>query len=203
MGSGGDAASAAGHSPFNRRGCPLASRMPTSLLAIGGARSGKSRHASAWLRTRPGPYTYLATARHDAEDPEMMARIARHRADRANQDWLLVEEPLAVAHVIRMAVLGPVLVDCATLWLTNLGMTCEWDEPTILQVVDNLCALPADPPVDVAVVTNEVGQGVVPATPLGRQFQDLQGHVNQRLAAACRHVDLLVAGLPLTLKPRP
>lgn len=176
--------------------------MSTSLLAIGGARSGKSRYASAWIRARPGPHTYLATCRHEPDDPEMAARIAHHQAVRDSENWVTVEEPLAVAHVIRTSALGPVLLDCATLWLTNLGFANDWDQTAILERVDELCALLVSPPVDVAVVTNEVGQGVVPETALGRAFRDLQGLANQRLAAACHRVELLVAGLPLTIKHR-
>lgn len=176
--------------------------MPTSLLAIGGARSGKSAFAAAWVRARPGPRTYLATCRHEPADPEMAARIAHHRAARDQDNWVTVEEPLRIAHVIRMSTLGPVMIDCATLWLTNLGMANDWNEAAILYEVDALCALLAAPPVDVAVVTNEVGQGIVPEHALGRTFRDLQGFANQRLAAACMRVELLVAGLPLTLKPR-
>lgn len=175
--------------------------MPTSLLVLGGARSGKSSFAAAWIRALPGPRTYLATCRHEPDDPEMVARIAQHRAQRDSDNWVTVEEPLSIAHVIRMSSLGPVLIDCATLWLTNLGFAHDWNAEVILRRVDELCELLVDPPVEVAVVSNEVGQGVVPETPLGRTFRDLHGFTNQRLAKACHRVELLVAGLPLTLKP--
>ncbi len=132
----------------------------------------------------------------------MAKRIAHHRTARESEVWVTVEEPLAVTHIIRTSALGPVLIDCATLWLTNLGLANEWNEAAIMYHVDELCELLASPPVDVAVVTNEVGQGIVPETALGRSFRDLQGFANQRLAAACHRVELLVAGLPLTLKHR-
>jgi adenosylcobinamide kinase/adenosylcobinamide-phosphate guanylyltransferase len=179
--------------------------MPTSLLVLGGARSGKSRHASAWILSQSGPYTYLATARDPADDLEMRERIRRHREDRGRPgqpQWLTIEEPLHPAHIIRGSALGPVLLDCATLWLTNLGFAYDWAETPILAAVDHLCEILRDPPVPVAVVSNEVGQGIVPDSALGRNFRDLQGFANQRLAAACHQVDLVVAGIPLPIKPR-
>ncbi len=132
----------------------------------------------------------------------MRARIAQHREDRSGQGWVTVEEPLGVAQIIRDSALGAVLVDCATLWLTNLGLQHAWNEQAVLREVDLLCALLADPPVDVAIVSNEVGSGIVPSTELGRAFRDLQGFANQRLAAACQRVELVIAGIPLTLKPQ-
>ena len=174
--------------------------MPTSHLMLGGARSGKSRLASEWVLSHPGPHTYLATARHEPADPEMRERIARHRSDREGKGWLTIEEPLGVMQVIRDAMLGSVLVDCATLWITNLAFKHAWNESAVLAEVDQLCALLAEPPVDIAVVSNEVGDGIVPDTAMGRAFRDLQGLANQRLAAACRQVTLVVAGLPLSLK---
>ncbi len=176
--------------------------MPTSHLVLGGARSGKSRHAAEWVLAHPGPHTYLATAHHEPSDPEMHARIAHHRQDRAHQGWLTVEEPLDIMQLVRDAVLGAVLIDCATLWLTNLALKHAWDERAVLAEVDLLCAVLAYPSVDIAVVSNEVGHGIVPVSEQGRAFRDLQGFANQRLAAACAHVTLLVAGLPLSLKPR-
>jgi adenosylcobinamide kinase / adenosylcobinamide-phosphate guanylyltransferase len=177
--------------------------MPTSLLALGGARSGKSRHASAWILAQPGPHTYLATAREPLDDLEMRARIRRHRTERNRTGqplWITVEEPIDPGYIIRGSALGPVLVDCATLWLTNLGFAHDWNEEPILAEVDRLCTVLREPPVPVAVVSNEVGQGIVPDSPLGRNFRDLQGFANQRLAQACHQVDLVVAGIPLTIK---
>ena len=174
--------------------------MPTSHLVLGGARSGKSRLASEWVLAHPGPHTYLATARHEASDPEMRERIARHRSDREGQGWLTIEEPLGVMQVIRDAMLGSVLVDCATLWITNLAFKHAWNESAVLAEVNLLSALLADPPVDIAMVSNEVGDGIVPETAMGRAFRDLHGLANQRLAAACHQVTLAVAGLPLSLK---
>jgi adenosylcobinamide kinase / adenosylcobinamide-phosphate guanylyltransferase len=171
--------------------------MPETLLALGGARSGKSRHASAWILAQGGVATYLATAA--AGDEEMRVRIGRHRQERAAQGWITVEEQHAVLRVLQAAT-GPVLLDCATLWLTNRACAHAWSEVAVLNEVDALCAWLRTAPQPVAVVSNEVGQGVVPATELGRRFADLQGFSNQRLAAACTRVELLVAGIPLRIK---
>ena len=122
----------------------------------------------------------------------MRERINRHRADREGQGWLTVEEPLGVMQVIRDAMLGSVLVDCA--------FKHAWNSSEVLAEVDLLCAVLANPPVDVAVVSNEVGNGIVPDTDMGRAFRDLHGFANQRLAAACHQVTMVVAGLPLHLK---
>ena len=177
--------------------------MPTSLLVLGGARSGKSNFATAWIRAQPGLPTYLATCRHDADDAEMVARIAHHQRQRDGATWITIEEPLKVTEVLRRAADGPLLIDCATLWLTNLGFAHAWNEAVILRHVELLCELLLDPPVAVAIVSNEVGHGVVPETALGRTFRDLQGFANQHLAKACHRVELLVAGIPMTLKPHP
>lgn len=129
----------------------------------------------------------------------MARRIARHRHERAAQGWRTVEEQHDVTGVLRAAA-GPLLLDCATLWLTNRGFVHAWAEELVLAEVDTLCAWLRQTPVSVAVVSNEVGQGVVPATELGRRFADLQGFANQRLAAACTRVELLVAGIPLRIR---
>ena len=171
--------------------------MPETLLALGGARSGKSRHASAWILAQGGSPTYLATAA--AGDDDMARRIARHRQERAAQGWSTVEEQHDVIAVLRAAA-GPVVLDCATLWLTNRCFVQSWSEQVVLEEVDALCAWLRHAPVPVAVVSNEVGQGVVPPTELGRRFADIQGFANQRLAAACTRVELLVAGIPLRIK---
>jgi adenosylcobinamide kinase/adenosylcobinamide-phosphate guanylyltransferase len=170
-----------------------------SALFLGGVRSGKSRMAQAWVAARGPRRTYLATCPRDPTDSEMAARIARHVADRAGQGWETVEETLDPAAVIARTA-TPVLLDCATLWLTNLGCQLDWDEAAILDRVDGLCAMLATPSVAVAVVSNEVGMGVVPEHPLGRAFRDLQGFANQRLAAACGEVTFCISGLPLVLK---
>ena len=108
-------------------------------------------------------------------------------------------EPLDLPRAVA-GLRGAVVVDCATIWLTNLGFRHDWAEQPMMQAVDALAALLADPSCDLAVVTNEVGAGVVPDHPLGRRFRDLQGFANQRLAAAARHVVLVTCGIALPVK---
>lgn len=159
---------------------------------LGGARSGKSALAERLVRGMGGARTYIATA--TAGDEEMRARIAQHRDDRG-EGWLTVEEPLALADAIRAAD-GPVLVDCLTLWLSNV-MYAERD--LAHETAGLLNALAATP--SVVLVSNEVGMGLVPGTPLGRRFRDAQGRLNQAVAEAVPRVLFVAAGLPIQLKP--
>ncbi len=169
---------------------------PTRTLVIGGARSGKSRNAEALaLRTRLEP-VYVATA--TAWDAEMEARIARHRDERAGAGWHTVEAPLALVEVLRReAVPGRVLlVDCLTLWLSNVmlgGHDTEREGATLVAALPDLAA-------PIFFVSNEVGWGIVPDHKLGRDFRDAQGLLNQAMARACDRVLLVAAGLPLVLK---
>jgi adenosylcobinamide kinase/adenosylcobinamide-phosphate guanylyltransferase len=169
----------------------------SSHLVLGGARSGKSRFALAGLPPR-GRVAFVATAQ--AGDDDMAARIARHRAERPSQ-WLTVEEPFALA--ARVASLAReadvVVVDCITVWVANLLLRGDSDAD-ILAAGDEVAALSARHVFDLTLVTNEVGEGVVPATADGVRFRDLLGFVNQRLAAACDRVTLMVAGIPVTIK---
>ena len=141
---------------------------------------------------------FVATAR--AGDAEMAERIARHRAERAAH-WRLVEEPLALVETL-VAETGRdriVLVDCVTFWLANLlfaGGDPGSETERLVAAIGSLAG-------PVIFVANEVGFGIVPDTAMGRRFRDAQGWLNQRLAAACDHVVLVAAGLPLVLKPRP
>lgn len=163
---------------------------------LGGARSGKSRYAEALAQDAGGPCTYIATAA--AGDAEMAARIAAHRARRGAQ-WSTIEEPLRLAAALdrAMAPGGFVLVDCITLWLSNLLLAEEsTDEP-----VDDLLRVLAEPRGTVALVSNEVGLGIVPDNALARRFRDIAGTTNQRLATAVDRVVFLAAGLPMVLKP--
>jgi len=170
-----------------------------ALLVTGGARSGKSSYAQRRAEALAEPRYYLATAHLDAADPDMAARIARHRADRAGRGWTTIEVPDDLAAAIPRD--GVVLVDCVTLWLAGRAMALQWNDQAILGEVDRLCAVVADPPCTLLLVTNEVGSGVVPETVMGRQFRDLQGWANQRLAHAAHEVVLCVCGLPMTVKP--
>jgi adenosylcobinamide kinase/adenosylcobinamide-phosphate guanylyltransferase len=171
--------------------------LTSSHLILGGARSGKSRFALAGLRDGRG-VVFVATA--VAGDADMAARIARHRAERPRH-WITVEEPLALpsrlASVAREA--DHVLVDCVTVWIANLLLRGDGDAD-ILAAADEVAALAGRGAVDLTLVSNEVGEGVVPATVDGIRFRDLLGFTNQRLAAACDRVTLMVAGLPLTIK---
>ena len=163
-------------------------------LVLGGARSGKSRHAEGLVAGFAPPWLYVATA--EAGDGEMAARIAAHRA-RRGVDWRTIEAPRDVAGVIAGAPAGAaVLVDCLTLWLSNLMLA----DADIAAETDRLIGALADARRPVVMVSNEVGLGIVPDHPLGRKFRDLQGVLNQRMAARADRVVLVVAGLPLALK---
>ena len=165
---------------------------------LGGARSGKSRYAQALAESTSAHRLFLATA--EAGDKEMSARIARHRADRG-LGWETREEPLDLVGALR-AEARPgrvVLVDCLTLWLSNM-MFAERD---LAAEVARLAAETLDLPSPVVFVSNEVGHGIAPATALGRTFRDEQGRANQEIAAACGAVVFVTAGLPALIKPAP
>jgi len=162
-------------------------------LVLGGARSGKSRYAESLIGSLPPPWFYLATA--TAGDDEMAARIAAHRARRAAA-WRTVEAPRDIARALAACGNAPALVDCLTLWLSNL-MLAEADIEAEVERLEQALQAAAAP---VVLVANEVGLGIVPDHPLGRRFRDWQGLVNQRMAARADRVVLMVAGLPLVLK---
>jgi adenosylcobinamide kinase / adenosylcobinamide-phosphate guanylyltransferase len=153
-------------------------------LVLGGARSGKSRYAEGLIGALPPPWIYIATA--EASDEEMALRIKAHRA-RRGADWRTVEAGRGTT---------PVLVDCLTLWLSNLLLAEADIDKEIERLEKSLTEIAAP----VVLVANEVGSGIVPDHPLGRKFRDLQGILNQRMALRADRVVLLVAGLPLPLK---
>ena len=166
-------------------------------LILGGARSGKSRLAEKLAADTRLPVTYIATSQ--PLDGEMNQRVAQHRARRPSE-WALVEEPLALAQALRenAATDRCLLVDCLTLWLTNLLML---DDPERLiaereALLDCISMLPGE----VIFVSNETGMGVVPLGELTRRYVDEAGWLHQALAERCQRVVLTVAGLPLTLK---
>ena len=162
--------------------------MEKSILVTGGARSGKSVFAERLIRDLGGPATYIATAQPG--DAEMADRIARHK-DRRGPNWTTVEEPLALTRALRDSDDGPPrLVDCLTLWLSNLMLAERDTEAEAAALVELLPTLAAP----VVFVTNEVGLGIVPDTPLGRRFRDAAGALNHRVADACDSVYLVVAG---------
>lgn len=163
---------------------------------LGGARSGKSAFAQQRATASGLKVIYLATAQ--AGDAEMVERIALHRADRPS-DWGLVEEPLALAAALRAhATPGHcLLVDCLTLWLSNLlaagDARLSSEAGALLETLPTL-------PGCILLVSNEVGQGIVPANSLARRFRDEAGRLHQAVAARCDRATFIIAGLPLTLK---
>jgi adenosyl cobinamide kinase/adenosyl cobinamide phosphate guanylyltransferase len=161
-------------------------------LVLGGARSGKSRFAEDLVTRLPPPWVYIATAQ--AFDDEMRARVAEHRARRA-AGWRTVGAPLDLAAALRDAGDAPVLVDCLTLWLTNL-MVGDSDLEAAAAALD--AALERTAPT--VLVSNEVGLGIVPDNALARRFRDEAGRLHQRIAARAGHVVFLVAGLPMFVK---
>jgi len=162
-------------------------------LVLGGARSGKSRHAESLIAALPAPWIYIATA--EAGDDEMTARIAAHRA-RRGATWRTIEAPRDLAAALAASSSMPVLVDCMTLWLSNL-LLAGADIDKEIERLEKALAAAAAP---VVLVANELGSGIVPDHALGRQFRDLQGMLNQRIAARADRVVLMVAGLPLAVK---
>ncbi len=163
-------------------------------LVLGGARSGKSRFAEALVIARPAPWLYVATAQ--ALDAEMAERVAEHRRRRA-PGWETAEVPLDLADTLAGAPEGrPVLVDCLTLWLTNV-MLADRDVAAESERLARVLARPRGPWVAVA---NEVGYGIVPENALARRFRDAAGRLNQRVAATASRVVLTVAGLPVEVK---
>ena len=160
-------------------------------LLLGGARSGKSARA---LSLAEPPRTFLATA--EALDDEMADRIALHRAERG-EDWGLIEAPLDIAAIVS-GHQGTLVVDCLTLWLSNLMHHDRNPVAETDKLVDALATAGRT-----ILVSNEVGLSIAPENALARRFRDEQGRLNQRIAAVADHVELLVAGLPLVLKGAP
>jgi adenosylcobinamide kinase/adenosylcobinamide-phosphate guanylyltransferase len=170
--------------------------LPRLTLVLGGARSGKSRHAEALALAASRSPTYIATA--EAWDDEMHARIAEHRRRRDGQGWTTVEAPQDLAGALdRHATDGAVvLVDCLTLWLTNL-IIAEHDVPA---ACDGLLRTLEGLPGRTVLVSNEVGLGIVPDNRMARDFRDHAGRLHQAVAARADRVLFMVAGLPMTVK---
>lgn len=163
-------------------------------FVIGGARSGKSRHAELLVTAVPAPWTYIATAQ--AYDDEMRERIALHRA-RRGEGWTTVDAPLDLVGAIEALPDGqPLLVDCLTLWLTN-HMLADHDVEAEGRRLAEVLSRPRGP---WFVVSNEVGLGIVPDNALARRFRDAAGRLNQHVAAVADSVLMMVAGLPLKVK---
>lgn len=176
-----------------RQRCHLTHFTPLLALVLGGARSGKSRHAERLITALPAPWTYIATGA--AHDDEMRRRIAEHRA-RRDASWRTVESPVELAAALDEAGPAPVLVDCLTLWLTNLILG-EHDVAAAARSLES--ALDRRRAATV-LVGSEVGLGIVPENALARRFRDEAGLLHQRIAARASHVVMVAAGLPLILK---
>ncbi len=163
-------------------------------LVLGGARSGKSRHAETLVEAAPAPWRYIATA--EALDDEMRRRIDEHRS-RRGAGWQTVEAPLDLAAALDAVPAGaPVLVDCLTLWLSNLmlaGRATGPAEEALIAALERRRGL-------TVLVSNEVGTGIVPENRLARDFRDAAGNLHRRVAAIAQHVHFMVAGIPMIVK---
>ena len=167
------------------------------ILITGGARSGKSRYAEQRVGEMGGRRLYVATA--EAKDEEMAQRIAEHRQRRGNQ-WRTIEEPLELTQAL-LAERGKTdcaLVDCLTLWISNLLI--RRDDKYASEKVEELIEKLPELDFHLVFVTNEVGWGIVPDNPLVRKFRDLAGWTNQRVVQAANEVILMVAGMPMIAK---
>lgn len=164
------------------------------VLVLGGARSGKSRFALERAAALGPPWLFVATA--EERDAEMAARIARHRDDRSSE-WRTIEEPTRLDEVLRDAASGVVLIDCLTLWLANI---MESADPDVGSALDEFITALEQRQAAVVAVSNEVGLGIVPEHPVAREFRDLAGTMNRRIADLATEVHLLVAGQPLRVK---
>lgn len=164
----------------------------------GGARSGKSAFAEKIAGGLAGKRAYIATAQ--ALDPEMVSRIERHRKRRGDA-WDTYEEPLAVAELVRKlsSRYRVLLLDCLTLWLSNVIARSDDDARIAQQVAELTSSISAFEGV-LLIVSNEVGLGIVPDNPLARRFRDLAGFLNQRVAAIADEAYLLTAGIPMKIK---
>lgn len=166
---------------------------PRLTLVLGGARSGKSACAESLLAALPPPWTYIATAQ--AWDAEMRERIALHQK-RRGAEWHTVEAPLDLPAAIARANEAPLLVECLTLWVSNL-LLAERDIAAAFDALDQALAARHAPTV---LVGNEVGLGIVPDNALARAFRDAAGTLHQRLAARAGRVLFVVAGIPMVVK---
>ena len=178
--------------------------MGETILVLGGTRAGKTRLAERLAAEQP-PVTYLATAVVDPADQEMVARVARHRASRP-PEWTTREVGRDLEGAMAELVMREesLLIDCVTLWISNLMLGIDGAAPrsdeAILEALDRSAELAKEGSARVVWVSNEVGSGVVPDNALARRFSDLQGWANQRLAASSDSVFLCVAGLPMRIK---
>ena len=169
-----------------------------TIFVIGGCRSGKSSHAQSLAEKVDGQKPYIATC--GPRDDEMRARAEQHQRQRGT-DWDILEEPAALAGAIRAncAKYGAILVDCLTLWTSNLLLS-NAGKPGLEKACEALTGSLKGPGCPVILVSNEVGAGIVPENELARLYRDEAGRVNQRVAAAADRVIWMVAGIPVTIK---
>ncbi|MEJ5301237.1 MAG: bifunctional adenosylcobinamide kinase/adenosylcobinamide-phosphate guanylyltransferase [Thermodesulforhabdaceae bacterium] len=165
-------------------------------LVLGGAKSGKSFYAEQIITAAHPPYIYIATA--EVLDEEMAERVKHHK-ERRGKDWITYEEPLKLTELLESLLPNqlPILVDCITLWLSNLLIA----EKAPKEAVERLCSVLNHPrSAPIVLVSNEVGWGIVPDNALARKFRDVAGWANQKLAAVCTHVSWMIAGIPILIK---
>lgn len=168
------------------------------VLFTGGSRSGKSMLAQRLTESWPGRLLYVATA--EARDHEMERRIEAHRRDRGER-WDTLEEPLDLAGAVeRAGSYGGVMIDCLTLWTSNLMESCGDNPAELHSRLDNFIESLGKRKVNLAVVTNEVGMGIVPGNALSREFRDISGLVNQRVSEVADEAYLVVSGRLLNMK---
>lgn len=160
---------------------------------LGGAKSGKSRYAEAQLMQYAQPWLYLATGR--AWDDEMRQKITEHQ-ERRGDGWITYEEPLKIAEYIEKHHPTPILIDCLMLWLTNLMM----DKCDINMEIDRLVMTLQAYTGEMVIVSNEVGQGIVPADPMSRAFRNYAGILHQKIAQIADRFTFIVAGYPIVMK---
>ncbi|MGQ9749003.1 bifunctional adenosylcobinamide kinase/adenosylcobinamide-phosphate guanylyltransferase [Desulfosoma sp.] len=175
------------------------SRLENPHLILGGARSGKSTYAEALVMSMAPPHRYVATAQ--ILDEEMARRVREHRERRGTM-WRTIECPVHLADTLLALDQepAPILVDCLTLWYSNLLLSLE--DRAVKAHISSVCDVLHSARSPMFLVSNEVGCGIVPDNALARSYRDLAGWANQRVAAACRAVTYVIAGIPVLLKPR-
>ena len=171
------------------------------IFILGGARSGKSNFALKLAESIKGKRLYIATA--EALDEEMEERIKKHKKERGN-NWTTIEEPIKIADVIKKnKKYDVILLDCLTLWISNLmhkearGKGQGARGKKNIETLMNTCA---NSKTNIIIVSNEVGMGIVPDNPLARQFRDIAGFANQKIADAADEVYFMVSGIPMRMK---
>lgn len=166
------------------------------IFITGGARSGKSQHATKLAKKFGDKVAFLATC--IPSDDEMKERVKRHRNSRP-KEWKTIEEPIEVTSALKNLIqFDAVIIDCITLFLTNLMME-EMSDEEILSKVTNLVQVAKESDFSTVIVSNEVGSGVVPPSEMGRRFRDLAGLANQMIAQDADEVYLMVSGIPVEI----